>query len=246
MSYNLRMDTTHDGPYAWPHRGSAVQWVWNEVDAAVVGIQEGLPHQVDDLSRWFPQYKAVGIGRNADGKGESVSLFYKPSLLTCLDHGNFWLSATPDVAGSTSFGNRIPRMCTWARFADNEGHRWFVLNTHLDHQSEEARVQGAALIRDFLQEHVTDEAVVVTGDFNATPDSDAMGRMLADGTLVDALARCGATGPTFHGYSDEGKSRIDYVLVGSDVRVTKAAVVEDKPEGMYPSDHYPIYAEFAR
>src|SRR5690554_1237424 len=70
MSYNLRFDNPKDGPYAWPKREPAVRWVWEQVDADVVGVQEALPHQLDDLLTWMPGYDYVGRGRNPEGDGE--------------------------------------------------------------------------------------------------------------------------------------------------------------------------------
>lgn len=241
MSYNLRVDTPRDGDLAWPHRVPAVKWVWQEVDADIVGIQEGLPHQVAALDEWFPHYARVGIGREADGGGECVAIYFKREEWELTESGDFWLSDTPAVAGSSTWGNRIPRIATWARLQHKTGVRWFVLNTHLDHQSEEARVRGAEQIVRFLAERAdVAERVVVTGDFNADPASDPLARFLAAG-LADCFAE--SIEGTFHGWTGEARSRIDYILVGAGVRCRRARVVSDKPFGLWPSDHFPIYAD---
>lgn len=241
MSYNLRMDTPHDGEMAWPHREPAVKWVWEEIDADIVGIQEGLPHQVAALDAWFPRYARVGRGRNADGSGECVAIYYKRDRWTLKETGDFWLSDTPEVPGSRTWGNNIPRIATWARLTDRDGVDWFILNTHLDHQSEEARVRGAEQIVRFLAERVQEaEHVVVTGDFNAQPDTEPMARFLAAG-LSDCLAASGEG--TFHGYTGTPRARIDYILAGEGVECRAARVVMDKPFDLWPSDHFPIYAD---
>lgn len=242
MSYNLRYDTPADGPYAWPKRAAAVRWVWEHVDADVVGIQEGLPHQLDDLLTWTRGYAYVGRGRNADGGGEHVAIFYKREALECVEHGDFWLSDTPERPGSRTFGNRLPRMATWARLRDGAGREWLVVNTHLDHESEEARVKGAALIAAFVAERAHDLPVVVTGDLNAGPDSPAVRTFLENG-LVDVFRKLGADGLTVHGYKDEPSARIDYILATPVLHARGAWTVREKPFGIYPSDHYPIYAD---
>lgn len=243
MSYNLRFDTPRDGEYQWPKREPAVRWVWEYVNADVVGVQEGLPHQLENLAEWMPEYDYVGRGREADGSGEHVAIFYKRDTWRCLEHGNFWLSDTPDVPGSRTFGNRLPRMATWARLKNSDGHVWLVLNTHLDHESEEARAKGAALIKSFLAENAKDEPVIVTGDFNAEPGSAALETLLEGGALVDVFAAAGADGLTVHGYNDTPNARIDYILASPQVPYGKLEIVREKPYGLYPSDHYPIYAD---
>lgn len=243
MSFNLRYDTPKDGPNAWPKREAAVRWVWEHVDADVVGVQEALPHQLDDLMRWVSGYEYVGRGRDADGGGEHVAIFFKRDVWECLEHGDFWLSDTPDVPGSRTFGNRLPRMVTWARLRNRTGQTCLFVNTHLDHESEEAKVKGAWLITSFIAEGNADEPVVLTGDFNAGPDSSVLRTFLQAGTLVDLLAQLGADQYTVHGFKDVPNARIDYILGSPDVLGKKAVVLTEKPQGLYPSDHYPIYAD---
>lgn len=245
MSYNLRTDTPGDGELSWVHRIPAVRWVWEHVDADIVGIQEGKPHQAAGIDSWFPHYQRLGVGRDEDLGGECVAIYFKRDVWRCLEHGNFWLSDTPKVPGSRSFGNTLPRMCTWARLQRTDGERWFVLNTHLDHQSEPARVNGAEMILNFVQERAEGDPIVVTGDFNATPDSEPLRRVLADGRLVDVFAQANVTAGTFHGYTGEPKSRIDYILSEPHVRVEQAVVLRDKPLDLWPSDHFPIYADLS-
>lgn len=243
MSYNLRMDTPKDGQLAWTHRIPAVQSVWGRVGADVVCIQEGLPHQVQGLAEWFPNYAWVGRGRNEDGGGECVAIFYRRDEWTCLEHGDFWLSDTPDQPGSRSFGNRIPRISTWARLVDRADRRWFILNTHLDHESEEARRKGAAMIAEFIADRAQGDPLIVTGDLNALPQSEPLRRLLGDGHLVDVFDLKGRTEGTFHNYSGQATGRIDYILSGPGVHASSAEVVKDQPLGIWPSDHYPIYAD---
>jgi len=243
MSYNLRMDTPNDKELSWTHRIPAVRWVFEYVDADVVGIQEGLPHQVAGIDAWFPGYARVGVGRNADLGGECVAIYYKRDRWHCLEYGNFWLSDTPKVPGSRSFGNEIPRLATWARLQSREGERWFVLNTHLDHRSENARVLGAQMILDFVAERADGDPVVVTGDFNDVPESETLRRFTAGGQLVDLFARAQVHDGTFHAYTGEPRSRIDYILAAPGVRVAQAVVLREKPFGLWPSDHFPIYAD---
>lgn len=242
MSFNLRMDTAGDKEHAWPHRIPSVRQVLSTFNPDVLGIQEGLPHQVEELDSWLDEYARIGRGRRADGSDESVAVYFLKKRFECLESGHFWLSDTPDVPGSATFGNSIPRMVTWVRLKEQGDREWLVVNTHLDHESEPARQAGARLIADFIAEKQGDSLVVVTGDFNALPESDAVQTMLGAG-LVDAVAKAGDQGPTFHGYKGEGTVRIDYVFSDPRLTVTGGGVFRDRLFGLFPSDHFPVFAD---
>lgn len=244
MSFNIRMDTPRDNEHAWPHRIPSVREMLATFAPDVLGIQEGLPHQVQELDSWLGRYTRIGRGRRADGTDESVAVYFLKERFELLDSGHFWLSDTPDVPGSITWGHGLPRMSTWVRLREREGREWLIVNTHLDHESELARRNGARLIVDFIAKEQGTSYVVVTGDFNALPDSVAVQTMLEAG-LVDAVAATGDQGPTFHGYRGEGGSRIDYVFVDHRLAVTGGGACRERFFGLFPSDHYPVYADLA-
>ena len=184
MSFNLRMDTPGDKEHAWPNRIPAVRHVLSSYSPRYLGIQEGLPHQVAEVDSWSDAYARVGRGRLADGTGESVAVYYRKERFEHLQSGHFWLSDTPDIPGSATFGNTIPRMVTWVRLKERGGREWLCVNTHLDHVSEPARQQGARMIVEFIAREQGDSLVVVTGDFNALPKSDAVQAMLSAGLVA--------------------------------------------------------------
>lgn len=246
MSFNLRMDTPGDKEHTWPFRTRAVRHVLSSLAPDVLGVQEGLAHQVELISSWNDEYVRFGRGRLADGTGESVTIFYRRDRFHFLEGGHFWLSDTPQVPGSATFGNTIPRMATWVRLEDRGATRpltWLIVNTHLDHVSEPAREKGARMIADFCARHGGGSYVVVTGDFNAPPSSAAVQAMLEAG-LVDALAEAGDPGPTFHAYQGEGGQRIDYIFCDPRLAVKGGGVFRERVEGLFPSDHYPLFADF--
>jgi len=142
MSVNLRYDNPEDGKYKWANRFPAMKSIWNQIDADLVGIQEGLPHQVNGLNQAFSVYKYVGKGRDKHGKGEHVGIFFNKNKFTLLEEGHFWLSDTPNIPGSQSYGSAAPRMATWILLKYEE-QKLLVLNTHLDHKSEKARKKGS-------------------------------------------------------------------------------------------------------
>lgn len=246
MSYNLRYDNPEDGQNRWANRESAVKWVWDAASADIVGIQEGLPHQVRDMRSWFDNYVMLGTGRDSDFGGEHCAVFYRKRRLQLLEHGDFWLSERPDVPGSQSWGSCCPRIVTWALLRSLDvGADLLFLNTHLDHVSELARHNGATLILEFIdtfQDIRGADGVIVAGDLNDTAQ-DVVRRFTEGRGYTDALAAVNESGATCHGFSGKGLHRIDYVLASPSFEAIDGRVVTDRPNGVFPSDHFPIYVD---
>lgn len=254
MTFNIRYDNPGDGPHAWKHRKDFVAEVIHNNKADVVGVQEALEHQVKQLDSLLPDFTWKGSGRD-DGhqKGEFNPVFYKKSRLNLLDYNTFWLSDTPEIAGSVGWDAACPRIVTWMKFKNKgDGKEWYVFNTHFDHRGEKARLHAAELLMDTLASRAAGYPVVVTGDFNALPDSEPYECLTESGSelkLLDALkaARKGAYGPktTYISFqADFSKERrIDYIFVNSLINVRKHIVVDDNKEGIYPSDHLPVITE---
>src|SRR5688572_13434609 len=173
MTFNVRYDTPSDGANAWPHRRDWVAALVRFHAPDAIGVQEALVHMLTDLDARLPGFARVGVGR-ADGRagGEFSAILYRSDRLELLDSGTFWLSPTPEVAGSKGWDTAIERIATWARFRDRRtGCRHLHVNTHFDHIGEEARQESARLIRRRLAALAGGLPVVVTGDLNATPES---------------------------------------------------------------------------
>lgn len=150
----------------------------------MVGVQEALRFQLDEIAAEFPRLGEVGVGReDGDEAGEYSAILYDEDRLELVGSDTFWLSDAPEVVASTSWGNRIPRIVTWARFRDRRTHRTFyVFNTHWDHESQPSRERSAALLLERIaaREH-PDEPVLVTGDFNAGESNPAFTALLEGG-----------------------------------------------------------------
>jgi endonuclease/exonuclease/phosphatase family metal-dependent hydrolase len=258
MSFNLRYDTPNDSANAWPNRKDWVASLIRFHDADVVGVQEALEHMLTDLDTRLPGFARVGVGR-ADGRkqGEYSAIFYRTDRLALLDSGTFWLSPTPEVAGSKGWDAAIERVATWARFRDRlTGCTHLELNTHFDHIGEQARQESARLIRRRLAQLANGLPIVMTGDLNSTPTSGAY-RILTRDTIAGAIpplddamltSRSGHYGPTSSWTAfraiQPGR-RIDYVLVSSPVAVTAHGILPDSWGGRFPSDHLPVLATLA-
>lgn len=250
MGFNVRVPVESDGPDRWSMRRELLVRMLRDARPDVIGTQELVKAQGDYIAGQLPDYAWFGAGRRGeqgDDRDEHMGVFYRRAALRMIESGNFWLSDTPDVPGSISWGNLYPRMVTWGLFERTPGgRRFYLFNTHLPYRDEDgaARVRCAELIAQRIAKLPTDVPVVVVGDFNDKPDSQAW-RALT-GTLrdawVDAPRRDGPDG-TFHGFNGKPQQRIDWVFHRG-LRPVRARTIADHEDGRYPSDHYPVLVEF--
>jgi endonuclease/exonuclease/phosphatase family metal-dependent hydrolase len=255
MTFNIRYDNARDGVNAWPNRKDWVASLIRFHAADAVGVQEALLRQLADLDARLPGWSRVGVGR-ADGReaGEFSAILYRTDRLELLESGTFWLSPTPEVAGSKGWDAAIERIATWARFRDRRtGCRYLHVNTHFDHIGEQARQESARLIRRRVPTLAGGLPVIVTGDLNSLPSSGAY-RIFTRDTIPDAIApladayavsRTGHYGPssswTEFKAIDPGH-RIDYLMVSPGIEVLSHGVLTDSWDGRFPSDHMPVLA----
>lgn len=182
MSFNLRYAANDSQP--WEKRRPVTKNLILEHKPDVIGTQEGLHRQILDLENDLPGYGRIGVGREGGSLGEYMAIFYNTERLKPLEQSHFWLSDTPQTISSASWGNQIPRMATWVRFQDlQNGKTFYMVNTHLDHQSEVSRQKSAELIVDKMKAFASDIPVVITGDFNTRPGSDTYS--IATGCRMD-------------------------------------------------------------
>lgn len=249
MSFNVRFATESDGEHAWRHRSDLAASVIRFHEPDIVGVQEALLEQLQDLEERLPAYDWIGVGRD-DGAstGEFSAILYRPDRLELLESDTFWLSDTPEVPGSKGWDTAITRIVTWALFQDRaNGTRFFHFNTHFDHVGKDARRQSASLIVDRISARDPELPVVVTGDFNATPESVPYARLTA--ALRDARPASESVphGPegTFSGFvaTRDSMPRIDYVFVTPDVQVERFATLAEHWNGRHASDHLPVLAD---
>jgi len=255
MSFNIRYGTADDGDDSWPLRRDLVLQVIREADADVLGVQEALRFQLDEISEAFPGFGEVGVGRD-DGveAGEYSAILYDRLRLRVLDSGTFWLSDTPEVVASTSWGNGITRIVTWARFRDlTAGGEFYVFNTHWDHESQPSRERSGGLLLERIRARSTSDPVLVMGDFNAGEDNPAFQQLVAGDSalsLIETFRDLHADSTdvgTFNGFTGERSGeKIDAILSSGGWKVVDVGIVRTENEGRYPSDHFPVMAVLER
>jgi endonuclease/exonuclease/phosphatase family metal-dependent hydrolase len=254
MTFNIRYNNPGDGENAWPHRKDMVADIIRQ-HADIAGLQEAQLDQIRDLEKRLPGFKWYGLGRD-DGKegGEFCPIFYRGDRYDLLKKQTLWLSETPNVPGSKSWDAAITRLVTMMQFSDREsGVKFWVLNTHFDHRGAEARENSARMIRQYFGRLSKQQPVIVTGDFNSTPDSKPYA-VLTDpqpgAKLLDSrsIAKQAAEGPnsTWCGFREVVPGRrIDFIFVAPEVIVRQHRTIDDRINGRFPSDHLPVVADLA-
>jgi len=250
VSFNIRLNTAADGENAWPHRTEMVTDLLRFHEADIFGLQEALYDQIMDIHKALPEYEWIGAGRDdGDKAGEFCAVFYKKDKYVLLDHGNFWLSGNPEKPG-LGWDAVCNRLVTWGRFmAKSSGRQFLFLNTHFDHRGVEARKNSAILIRDRIEEMIYNKnlPVILTGDFNLTPDEEPISlikKVMTDSRDISVEPPYGPVG-TYNGFKIDAEldRRIDYIFLHGGIRVLKHAVLTDSNHKRFPSDHLPVFAK---
>jgi endonuclease/exonuclease/phosphatase family metal-dependent hydrolase len=248
-TYNLRFASS-EAPNAWPDRRPVMKALLNRYQPDLIGTQEGLYSQLRDIAADQPAYDWIGVGRDGGSRGEFMAIFYRRDRFEPLEYDHFWLSDTPQVIASSTWGNNVRRMVTWARFRDRVTAREFYFwNTHLDHEVQVAREKAAELIRQRIGTLPHDLPLFLVGDFNAVATANRAYEILArESGLTDtwfaARERRNEDANSFTGFDPLRREhrRIDWILArgAMDIRATEA--VTFRQGGQWPSDHLPIVA----
>lgn len=246
MTYNIRYDNPNDNENAWTkgeRKTKAIQLIKHE-NPDVFGVQEALHHQVVFLEKAFPDYTRVGVGRD-DGKqgGEYVAIFFNTKKFQLIDSGYFWLSETPETPSKGWDAQCCNRITTWVKLRYKKTD-FYVFNTHFDHEGKIAQVESASLLVKKLTPLIKVAPVILLGDFNVTPDSEAIKNLQ---TILKDTYRPYTNIPkgTFTGFDLEKTPmhRIDYIFTNKPLKTKNFKILNEKIKGLYPSDHFPVYVK---
>jgi endonuclease/exonuclease/phosphatase family metal-dependent hydrolase len=247
MTFNLRFASNTE-PNSWAARRPVMRELLRREAPTVIGTQEGLYQQLRDIDADLgPHYDWIGTGRAGGSRDEFAAVFYDTRRLAPVEYDHFWLSDTPEVIGSNTWGGNNIRMVTWVRFRDlHDGEReFYVLNTHLDSGSQNARMRSVPLISSRTAALDPSLPLVVTGDFNVPAHKNPVYYAMLGAGLVDTWDTAPERGPlygTFHGYRPlvPDGDRIDWILAAPRVVVHRAWVNTFSRDGQFPSDHLPV------
>ncbi len=253
MTFNIRYDNPRDSINAWPNRAAFLCRFLKDEDPDLIGMQEVLAQQHDYIDSVMTGYSSVGVGRS-DGakKGEMNPVFFKKERFDLIRTKTFWLSDTPDVAGTKAWGANLPRIVTWVELSEKTtSEHFYFFNTHFAHDSDSARILSSGLLLNRVDSIADGFPFVVTGDLNML--ISGKGYEILTGpyesvplfTDTYAVSEKRPTGPayTFNGFSDSTSAgRIDYVFVRTGMKVLEHRTFIRKEHGVFISDHWPVMA----
>jgi endonuclease/exonuclease/phosphatase family metal-dependent hydrolase len=250
VTFNIRV-AVDEGINSWDNRKELVASIIETYRADIVGLQEALKTQLEDLNKLLPDFAWVGVGRD-DGaeEGEYAAIFYNKKRFEVLEDSTFWLSETPDKP-SIGWDAALKRVVTWAKLRDKiTGKIFYHFNTHFDYKGVMARLESANLLNDRVAEVAGKTPAIVTGDFNFKSDFGGY-KILTEGRknyLFDTqkIAKVDSSGSNitynrFGQFLEEG-NKIDYIFIKNNIEVDKHKIIMDTFDGRYPSDHMPVLA----
>jgi endonuclease/exonuclease/phosphatase family metal-dependent hydrolase len=246
ITFNIKYDNTSDTINNWNKRKASLAKLIQHYDADIVGIQEGLHHQVDYLNNTLNGFSFVGVGRD-DGqeKGEYAAIFYNTDKFNVLKTNTFWLSETPEKV-SVGWDASMERICTYALFENKlTKNQFWVFNTHFDHRGMQARINSAQLIFKKMNEiNTSNLPAILMGDLNLTPDTEPIQFLKKNLTEAMEISKKPFYGPigTFNGFDQDRimENKIDYIFVNN-IDVLSYTHIDDRmPNNMHISDHLPV------
>ncbi len=252
LTFNLRYINTQDlGAKMWASRRDAVAELIKKDAADFIGTQEAFRQMLDDVRARAPGYGEIGVGRE-DGKqkGEYSAILYREAAWAVESSGTFWLSDTPEVVASSTWVNKVTRICTWGRFKNKvSGRELFVFNAHFDHESQPSREKAAALILQRIRDRGSNAPFIFMGDLNAAPDNAAIAALikgppaLTDAWLALHKDTPAAESGTFNAFTGKKDgAHIDYIFAPAEIKPLESAILHDAKDGNFPSDHFPVRA----
>ncbi len=237
----------------WERRKKPLDLAFKHINADIVAFQEmesfaGRSGNSNNLTLdWLlannPDFGAAAVGDPAVFPSTQPILFRKDRL-SVLDQGWFFFSDTPDVIYARTYNGSYPAFASWAAFQDQlTGQKFRVLNIHTDYGSRSNRLQSAALVAERIAPWIAaKEAFFVVGDLNARAGDEVLSIIETPGVTFRPI-----DGSTYHfnmGLNLFGA--IDHIGYSGDISPVGAPVVtRQKFAGEWPTDHYPVTADFS-
>lgn len=246
ISSNIRYDEPHDDVHCWENRKDFLISLLRDYAPDLLATQEGKLPQIRDVDDGLEELTCVDSHRDWADSLMYPCLFYNPTSLVLKESGDIWLSESPTIPGSSSFGSEFPRLCTWAVF-DGE---ILAINVHLDNSSSETRLcQMRVLLQQLGALKARSQTILLMGDFNESPTCPVralIGKEWPD--LSDPWIDLGQPEETSHHHFYEAidyGSRIDWILANGSLQAREMLLDKSRSEGgIYPSDHYLLKARF--
>lgn len=236
----------------WERRKGPLDSALKTIDADVVAFQEmesfaggndgGINLTRDWLLERNPDYAAAAVG---DWRAfpSTQPIFYRTARLRLLDQGWFFFSDTPHVIYSPTFNGSYPAFASWARFEDRDGGETFaVFNVHFEFKSISNRRLSAELVASRISPRISSgERTFLVGDLNAWRGTRPIETLESVGLVF--LPVRGATYHFNRGLNLIGA--VDHLAYSPGIAAAgEPVVLRRRFEGEWPTDHYPVIADF--
>ncbi len=247
MSFNVRTQTPHDEKQQFIFRADFLCSTIRRLCPDMIGIQELTPFMRGLMIERLPEYAFVGGGRETDRLGESPCIAFLQKKWMAERLSTEILSLTPHIPGTT-FGldqSPCPRAFSSCDFMPVDGGTPVrVMNIHTDHVGVRARELEISQLLQFYhaQQALRPMPTLITGDFNALPDSEEMKLLMDHACLRDISA---SVPGTFHDYDRKPPQKIDYIFACQSWSVQRVWTLHEKQNGLFLSDHDPIIADLS-
>lgn len=229
---------------SWFYRADLIAEDIEGVQPDIIGFQEATSIQYGYLKRIMNGYDSEMAYRDNYILSEGCPIFYRTDRFEKIDGGSFWLSETPDVM-SRDWGSKHYRICVYVVLRDRTSNKEFaVFNTHLDHTSDQARINGIGVILKKIAE-LGDIPTYLIGDMNAKENSKTIKAARRDFDDAMKISEITESTPTYHNWGDTKRAkRIDYILISKDdALVYEYGVVDNLHGDTYSSDHASIFVK---
>lgn len=253
MTFNIRANNLVEIFDSWSGRKKLVYEVISFHTPDILGLQEPLRGQLEQLQQSFPQYACYSAGgKDGKTKGESCPIFYRKDRFNLIGAGTFWFSNRPDTPGSQGWGEPVPRFCSWVQLAEKgQTAGFYVYNTHLAWMSQRSRNKSVRLLAHQIAARNSSLPFIIIGDFNMRRINPAM-EFLRTGSdenkfpVTDAWLSVHPDNPdtstcNFGKWSTG--PQIDYIQLGQNTKAVEVEIDSRKIDGRYPSDHFPVIAK---
>jgi len=252
MTFNIRANNLVEILDSWTSRKKLVYEVVTFHAPDILGLQEPLHGQLEQIQQAFPQYASYAAGgKDGQKRGESCPIFYRKDLFNLIDSGTFWFSDHPDTPGSQGWGEPVPRFCSWVQLAQ-KGQKtgFYIYNMHLAFLSQNSRNKSVRLLAQQIAARKTSAPFIIIGDFNMRRINPAMEFLLERSPqnqfpVTDAWLSVHPDNPDIS-TSNFGKwgtgPQIDHIQLGQNTKAIEVEIDDRKIDGRYPSDHFPVVA----
>jgi endonuclease/exonuclease/phosphatase family metal-dependent hydrolase len=262
LSCNVRVALPQDEAkgYGWVQRKQGCLELIRRQNPDIVCFQEVLRTVNEDIKTYFgKKYVVLGYdGPEMDVRTDGYHNIAKNVLMfskmryDLLAAGTYWLSDNPLIGGSMSWETSRARHVNWVRLKDKKSGVVFrVMDVHLDHISQEARLKQVDLIIKESGQYLSCFPQLLVGDMNSAQDHPEA-ELLRQAGWKDTYQEVNGPyeiGTTNHEFFDKNSAdkvrpyRIDFIYAKGDISSTKSFLIKDKIGKIFPSDHYFLAAD---